>query len=190
MSGLTKKTEKEEPKKKQQPENAAEPEKMVPEAENQPGPEAVKEILQAAELLKTQYEDLQQQYLRLQADFENFRRRTRQERDGLLLQGTTDMIKVLLPVVDNFERALATVQEEDSYGAGIQMIYRQLRQVLQENGLQQIEALGKPFDPCFHEAIGSVEAEDGQKGLVVNEVQKGYLCQDKLLRPSIVQVGI
>lgn len=152
--------------------------------------EAVKQVLQANEDLLKQQEELQQQHLRLQADFENFRRRSRQERESLLNQGAADSIKSLLPVIDNFERALTTAQEGDSYAAGVQMIYRQLMQILQDAGLKQIEALETPFDPQIHEAIGNVEVTEDKKGLVVTEVQKGYLFKDKLLRPSIVQVGV
>ena len=145
------------------------------------------------EALKKAAEEHYQRYLRTQADFDNFRRRTRQEKEEFAKSASQSLIERLLPIVDNFERAIAASRENSDFEAlakGVDMIARQLVQVLEAEGLKAIEAVGQPFDPEQHQAVMTVEAEDGQEsGIVVEELQKGYKLKDKVIRPSMVKVS-
>lgn len=127
---------------------------------------------------------------RLQADFDNFRRRTRQEKEDLSSIVAQNIILELLPVLDNFERALSTASAQDAGGvlSGIEMIYRQFSRALEKNGLTAIEAVGSPFNPEQHEAVMRVEDSEKEDGTVVEELQKGYVVRGKVIRPSMVKV--
>ncbi len=127
---------------------------------------------------------------RLQADFDNFRRRTRQEKEELSGLVVQNLIKELLPLLDNFERAIAADNTQDltALRSGVEMIYRQFATVLEKNGLESIPAVGLPFDPQFHEAIMRVEDESKPEGIIVEELQKGYQVRGKVVRPSMVKV--
>ncbi len=148
---------------------------------------------------KSKYEEVQskadenyQKFLRAQADLDNFRRRTRTEREEAAKYASLGLIDQLLPVVDNFERALAssqTNQDFDSLAKGIDMVFRQMSQTLEQQGLKSIEVVGKPFNPEFHQAIMQVESDEFEEGMVVEEVQKGYFLKDKVLRPAMVKVS-
>jgi molecular chaperone GrpE len=126
---------------------------------------------------------------RAEADFQNYKRRTEQEREELRRFGNVSVIINLLPVLDDFERAFASL---DSHLAGLSwfdgmlLIYRKLRQLLENAGVKQIETEGQAFDPRFHEAVAHVEGEEGK---VVSEVQRGYMLHDRVLRPAMVVVG-
>ena len=145
-------------------------------------------LLEEARRLAQEKENLFQQHLRLQADFDNFRKRSRQEREDMVKLAATALMQDLLPVLDNFERALNALAES-SEREGVRLIYRQFMEVLLGAGLSSIEAMGADFDPQLHDAILQTEAGPEQKGKVIGEAQKGYLLHGKLLRPSRVQVG-
>jgi molecular chaperone GrpE len=137
-------------------------------------------------------DDNYQKYLRVQADFDNFRRRSRQEKEEFAKYASSKLIEELLPVVDNFERALITGKDTTDAEAilkGVDMIFRMLAHVLEQEGLQTIEAVGQPFNPEFHQAIMTVESAEHEEGIVVEEIQKGYNLKDKVLRPSMVKVS-
>lgn len=127
---------------------------------------------------------------RLQADFDNFRRRTRQEKEDLSSIVAQGLILELLPVLDNFERALSTASTQDAGGvlSGIEMIYRQFARALEKNGLTAIEAVGSAFNPEQHEAVMRIEDSEKEDGTVVEELQKGYVVRGKVIRPSMVKV--
>ena len=128
-------------------------------------------------------------YLRLQADFENFRRRTRQEKEELGNLVTQNLLKDLLPFLDNFERALAAGgNDEGGLRAGVEMMYKQLVEALKKEGLEYIETKDKPFDPNFHQAVMRVEDSEKEDGTIVAELQKGYMVKGRVIRPSMVQV--
>lgn len=143
--------------------------------------------------LRAEVEEHQQRLLRVQADYDNFRRRTQKEKEELGKYASAKLITELLPVVDNFERALAaSVQEQaepSSFSKGVEMIFRQLEGVLKAEGLTPLEAVGQPFNPDFHQAIMTVETDEYEEGIVVEELQKGYLLKDKVLRPAMVKVS-
>jgi molecular chaperone GrpE len=135
-------------------------------------------------------EEHSDRYKRLQADFENLRRRTRQEKEDLSIVVAQNFILDLLPVVDNFERALgsAATQDASKMLLGVEMIHRQFVQVLEKSGLTKVEAVGQIFDPQKHEAVMRVEDETQVDGTVIEELQKGYAVKGKVIRPSMVKV--
>lgn len=141
--------------------------------------------------LQRQAEENHNRYLRAQADFDNFRRRTLKEKEELAQYASLKLVEQLLPVLDNFQRALQTGEGADlgSYAKGVEMIYRQLSQVLEEEGLKQMEPVGQPFDPELHQAIMQVESEEYEEGIVVEVVQPGYRLKDKVIRPAMVKVS-
>ena len=146
-----------------------------------------------ADALREKYEaelaEKENRYLRLQADFENFRRRTRQEKEELGNLVTQNLLKDLLPFLDNFERALASENSDaESLRAGVEMMYKQLVEALKKEGLEYIETKGKPFDPNFHQAVMRVEDAEKEDGAIVAELQKGYMAKGRVIRPSMVQV--
>lgn len=140
---------------------------------------------------RQELEEMWQRYLRLAADFENFRRRSQQEIEAIRQRGTEDLLRELLPVLDNFERALASARAlfPENVVTGIEMIHRQLWSVLSQAGLQPLEAREQPFDPVYHEAFEQVETDEWPDGTVICEVQKGYLLRGKVLRPALVKVA-
>ncbi|WHY18299.1 nucleotide exchange factor GrpE [Paenibacillus sp. G2S3] len=142
-------------------------------------------------------QDLADEYqgraLRAQADFDNFRRRTQKEKEELAQYATSKLVTELLPVLDNFERALVTTPsspESEAFVKGVNMIFRQLDGVLKSEGLTAMETVGQPFNPEYHQAIMQVESEEYEEGIVTEEVQKGYLLKDKVLRPAMVKVSM
>ena len=144
------------------------------------------------EQAKEQADEHYQRYLRTQADFDNFRRRTMKEKEDLAKYASAKVITELLPVLDNFERALSTGQEAsetESFVKGVNMIFRQIQQVMEQEGVQPMNAVGEPFNPEFHQAIMQVESDEYEEGFVVEEVQKGYMLKDKVLRPAMVKVS-
>jgi molecular chaperone GrpE len=158
---------------------------------NAAGPDAALDLNEQFEAKQQELEEALQRYLRLAADFDNYRRRTRQEMEDVRKNAAEHLIGELLPVLDNFERALATARPlfPENVATGIDMIYRQLWHVLAQSGVQPVEAVGKPFDPAFHEAFEQVETDDAPEGTVIEEVQKGYLLHGKVLRPVLVKVA-
>ena len=144
-----------------------------------------------AETAETVRTELMERILRLQADFDNYRRRTRQEQAELGAFVTQNFIRELLPVLDNFERALASRPAEDAsgFGAGVEMIFRQFYGVLEKQGVTVVETVGSMFDPARHEAIMRDEESDRPDGTVVAELQKGYAVAGKVLRPALVKVA-
>lgn len=134
---------------------------------------------------------LAQQLLRLKADFENYRRRMQRQLEGIRLAANEELIKDLLPVLDNFERAMQAKREEqaeDPFFQGMEMVFRGLQEALANHGLQPIEAVGQPFDPNLHEAV-AMEGTGGEELSVLAQVQTGYLLHDKVLRHTKVLVG-
>ncbi|MFD0672107.1 nucleotide exchange factor GrpE [Cohnella sp. GCM10027633] len=137
-------------------------------------------------------EDNQNRYLRAQADFDNFRRRTAKEKEELAQYATAKLVGQLLPVLDNFERALAANGEGaqgDSFAKGVDMIHRQLFQALEAEGLKPMAPVGQPFDPEHHQAIMQVESDEYEEGTVVEVIQSGYWLKDKVIRPAMVKVS-
>lgn len=145
------------------------------------------------EAFKQKIEELEDRVKRQMAEFENFRKRTEKEKSAMYEVGAKSVIEKILPVVDNFERGLATIPEEErgsAFADGMNMIYKQLLGELDKLGVKPIEAVGKEFDPDFHNAVMQVESEEYESGVVAQELQKGYTYHDTVVRHSMVAVTI
>ena len=137
-----------------------------------------------------QIEQLNDKVMRQMAEFENFRRRTEIEKSQMFATGAKSIVEKILPVVDNFERGLATVEEGgDPFADGMLMMYKQLLTTLDEVGVKPIEAVGQEFNPDFHNAVMHVEDEEVGENIVVEEFQKGYMYNDTVVRHSMVKVA-
>lgn len=136
-----------------------------------------------------QIEDLTDKLKRSMAEFDNFRKRTEKEKSSMYIIGAKEIIEKILPVVDNFERGLAQAVDGDPFADGMKMIYKQLMTTLNDLGVQPIEAVGKEFDPNFHNAVMHVEDESVGENIVVDELQKGYTYKDFVIRYSMVRVA-
>lgn len=159
------------------------------------GEENIQQV-SAEELLQQKIEDLQaavqekdERVKRLQADFENFRRRTRQEKEELSAVVTQTLLTDMLPLLDNFERAMAVeAKDMESFQTGVEMIYKQLKAALEKNGLETIDTTDTKFDPNFHQAVMRVQNPEKEDDSIAAELQKGYMVKGRVIRPSMVQV--
>lgn len=141
------------------------------------------------EKLTAEVKEKSDKALRLQADFENFRRRTSKEKDELAAVVTQGVMKDMLPLLDNFERAMAAeTTDMEAFQKGVEMIFTQFQEVLKKNGLEHIETEGKKFDPNFHQAVMRVQNDKLEDDDIAQELQKGYMVKGRVIRPSMVQV--
>ncbi len=141
--------------------------------------------------LKEKIEELEDRVKRQMAEFENFRKRTEKEKTMMFETGAKSVIEKILPVVDNFERGLATIPEEEKGGAfaqGMEMIYKQLLTELENMEVKPIPAVGEEFNPDFHNAVMQVESEEYESGVIAQELQKGYTYRGSVVRHSMVAV--
>lgn len=140
--------------------------------------------------LKTERDNLLDRLARMQAEFENARKRSSREQQEFRDYALADSVKALLPILDSFERALKTGRNENSeFRSGVELIYKQLEGALAKLGLQPVPTQGEPFDPRFHEAIEMVDTTDAPDHQVLEELQRGYKLKDRLLRPAMVRVA-
>ncbi len=174
---------------KQIDEAAAEEAETAEEAVEETAAEEAHEPTEAELALAAKVTETEERLKRLQADFENFRRRTRQEKDELANMVTQDIIKDLLPMIDNFERAIAAeATDTASFQQGIEMIYKQLMEILAGKGMEVINTADAKFDPNFHQAVMRVQNPELEDDTIAMELQKGYMVKGKVVRPSMVQV--
>jgi len=139
---------------------------------------------------KARADDFYNRLARVQADYENFRRRTRQEKEEFYKYASEQLIVALLPVLDNFGRALAAESQSiENFKPGVEMIYRQLQDVLQTEGLAPVPAVGEQFDPAKHEAVMQEESGEYPDNAIIEEFQRGYYLKDKVIRPAMVKVA-
>ncbi|MFP4977241.1 nucleotide exchange factor GrpE [Paenibacillus sp. CN-4] len=174
-------------------ETAAEQAEGASETETADSAETAGETSAEVQRLQQLADEHQQRLLRVQADYDNFRRRTVKEKEELAQYATSKLVTELLPVLDNFERALSTTPagaESEAFAKGVNMIFRQLEGALKAEGLTAMETVGQPFNPEYHQAIMQVESEEYEEGIVTEEVQKGYLLKNKVLRPAMVKVSM
>ncbi|MCO4095607.1 nucleotide exchange factor GrpE [Macrococcoides canis] len=142
--------------------------------------------------LEAKLEQSEEKYLRLYAEFENYKKRTRQELDTERTYRAQSVLRDILPAIDNIERALAQQGESDEFKSlhkGVEMVYESLLHSLKENGLEVIEALDAPFDPNLHQAVMQDSDSSKDSGIVLEELQKGYKLKERVLRPSMVKVN-
>lgn len=134
--------------------------------------------------------ELTDRLLRLRADFDNFRRRQERERSDFIQFAALDVVRELLPVLDDFERALKVESADKEYVKGIELIYQRFFDTLKKMGLEPIETTGKTFDPNVHQALDRLETQDAEDHAILHEYQRGYNFKGKLLRPSMVRVAV
>lgn len=145
----------------------------------------------ALEAAVREKDELFDRWLRLQAEFDNFRKRTRKEMEESRSKGAEDLVVKLLPVIDNLERAIASAENEPSIGLaeGVRMIHKQFLTVLEGVGVTPIQAIGNPFDPNLHEAVAYETSDEYPEGTVMEELLRGYILGEKVLRASMVKVS-
>jgi molecular chaperone GrpE len=154
-------------------------------------PEAGTAAAVDVEALKRERDDYYDRFLRKSAEFENYRKRVERERREQADHTVTDLLVDLLNVVDDFERALAVGADEESegYRKGVELIYNKLQDLLRRRGVKPIEALGADFDPNVHQAVAQEPSDDHREGEVTEEMRRGYMLGDRLLRPAMVKVA-
>jgi len=185
---------KEETTGKEEPAEDAVTEEEAEEEEDSEG-EVECEVVEVDELTAalTEAEEHKERWLRLAAEFENYKKRTAREFDALVQSASENVIRDLLPILDSVDRALAHGEsgesESEDFQDGVKMIMEQLPRVLKGRKLVEIESLGKPFDPHFHEALMQIESEEHPSGIIADVVEKGYSLGEKVLRPSKVVVS-
>lgn len=142
------------------------------------------------EALRQENEDLRNRYLRTLADFDNLRKRTEREKADFFRYATASVLKDLLPILDNFDRAMEHSVADDEFHKGVELIYKQLYDVLSKHGLRPIDEVGVHFDPNIHEAVVREEDATVPSHTVTMILQKGYFLHDRLLRPALVKVAV
>ncbi|MEE0741627.1 MAG: nucleotide exchange factor GrpE [Emergencia sp.] len=193
MRKVGKKVNNEELKEEQKTEQTADAEEPKTEAE-EPAEEncetGEQEASQAPkEETGEEEEGLNTKYLRLMADFQNYKRRVEKEKSDIYAYANEKIVSELLDVIDNFERALLHEAADESFAEGMKMIFKQLTGVLEKAGLEEINALGEDFDPNFHNAVMTEDNADYDSGKVTEVMQKGYMLNKKVIRPSMVKVN-
>lgn len=151
--------------------------------------EEIKEKNKKIEEMDAEIEDLLSRLQRLQADFVNYRKRSKREKSEMTTKGKVDLCSSLLAVLDNFERALKAEENENDFYKGVEMIYKQLLKSFSDQGIEEIAAEGKEFDPEYHEAIMTVESSEFEAGIVTDVIQKGFILDDRVIRPAMVKVA-
>ena len=167
-------------------------EDIITEEENSQEIEQSQENTQEDNNLQEKFDTLNQQYLRLAADFDNYRKRQEQERENLIKYGTENALKGMLEVLDNFERgqkALEKVEDCQKVKESFDLVHKQVFDTLSKLGLEEIKAIGEEFDPNFHEAVMQTPTSEHPENSIINELQKGYKYGDKVLRPTLVNVA-
>ncbi len=167
-------------------ETAAQTPETAASGEDQPAQEAESSALQAARTALAEKED---QYLRLAAEYDNYRKRTAKEKESAWTQAKADTVAAFLPVYDNLERALKQETSDEAYAKGVEMTMKGLQDVLTKLGVEVIPALGETFDPNCHNAVMHVEDESAGENTVVEVFQQGFTCGDKVIRFAMVKVA-
>lgn len=147
------------------------------------------ELTQKIENMQNEIEEKEDRLKRLLAEFENFKKRSSKERDGLYNSLISDIFTTLLPVLDNLQKAVETTTTDDNYKKGVELVLKQYKDVLEINGVKEIQSVGSTFDPEFHEAVSSVEDENLGIQEIKEEFRKGYMIGNKVIRHSLVVVA-
>lgn len=148
-----------------------------------------KELNEQISKLKDELADVKDRHTRLIAEFDNLKKRSAKEREGLYNSIIGDIISSLLPVIDNLEKATEAATKDEEYKKGIELVLKQFKDVLTANGVKEIEAVGQPFDPELHEAVSMVQDENLGEKIVAQEYRKGYMIGNKVIRHSMVVVA-
>lgn len=148
-----------------------------------------KELNEKLSKVKDELEDLKDRHTRLIAEFDNLKKRSAKEREGLYNSIISDIIISFLPVIDNLEKALEAETKDEEYKKGIELVLKQFKDVLESNGVKEIEAIGKPFDPSLHDAVSMIQDENLGEKIVAEEYRKGYMIGNRVIRHSMVVVA-
>ena len=172
-------------------ENENQTEEIKEEVTNEEVTNELKENEEKSELQKKQIEldELDDRYKRVFAEFENYKKRTQKERDGLYNSVLGDIIVNMLPILDNLQMAAAAECKDEGYKQGVELVEKQFKEFLSKNNVEEIPAIGEMFDPSVHEAVGSAQDDTKQNGEIVQEYRKGYKLGSKILRHSMVIVN-
>ncbi|PLX23569.1 MAG: nucleotide exchange factor GrpE [Ignavibacteria bacterium] len=173
-------------------EDAAQDEATAPDGGQSESGQPQTDAAPERQTLQDESTQLKDQLLRKIAEFENFKRRTRDEKDALMKYGAEPVLRDLLPVLDDFERSLASGKEHpdfDSFYKGVEIIYAKLLKTLEQRGLRPMDAVGKPFDVDYHDALLQIPNADVEPGTVLDQAEKGYLLHDKVIRHAKVTVS-
>lgn len=138
---------------------------------------------------KQDYDDLDDRYKRILAEFENFKKRSSKEREGMYNSVLSDVVEVILPILDNLENAVKVETEDANYKQGVELVLKQFKDVLKSKGVEEIEAIGTTFDPELHEAVGSIQDDNLGEKEIAQEYRKGYKIGSKVIRHSMVVVA-
>ena len=138
---------------------------------------------------KQDYDDLDDRYKRILAEFENFKKRSSKEREGMYNSVLSDVVEVILPVLDNLENAAKVETEDENYKQGVELVLKQFKDVLKSKGIEEIETVGNTFDPELHEAVGSIQDDNLGEKEIAQEYRKGYKIGSKVIRHSMVVVA-
>ncbi len=169
------------------------PEQNLPEVSPEEISSAESSLAQAVaerDQLAAEKAELQNLLLRTRAEFDNARRRQERERSEFLQFASMDLVKEILPILDDFERALKAETADQHYAKGVELIYQRLFETLKRLGLEPIETAGKQFDPKLHQAVERVETEEAEDQAILGEFQRGYNFKGRLLRPAMVKVAV
>ena len=148
-----------------------------------------KELNEKLSKVKDELENLKDRHTRLIAEFDNLKKRSAKEREGLYNSIISDIIISFLPVIDNLEKALEAETKDEEYKKGIELVLKQFKDVLESNGVKEIEAIGKPFDPSLHDAVSMIQDENLGEKIVAEEYRKGYMIGNRVIRHSMVVVA-
>lgn len=160
------------------------------ENENLEEKQEVEETVKGKDMVaKQDYEELEDRYKRILAEFENFKKRSSKEREGLYNSILSDVVEVILPVVDNLENAVKVETGDEEYKKGIELVLKQLKDVLASKGVEEIKTVGETFDPELHEAVSSIQDENLGEKEIAEEYRKGYKIGNRVIRHSMVVVA-
>ena len=148
-----------------------------------------KELNEKLSKVKDELEDIKDRHTRLIAEFDNLKKRSAKDREGLYNSIMSDVISSFLPVIDNLEKAAEAESKDEEYKKGIELVLKQFKDVLSANGVKEIEAVGQPFDPELHEAVSMIQDENLGEKIVASEYRKGYKIGNKVIRHSMVVVA-
>jgi molecular chaperone GrpE len=161
-----------------------------PEAVEDPQPDLMDQLRIERDGLKAERDEVKELLLRRQAEFDNFRKRTEKERSEYVQYAGMEVVREILPILDDFDRARKVEGGSPEYTKGVDLIYTHMCETLKKLGLEPIETAGKSFDPHLHQAVERVETKDSPDGTILGEFQRGYNFKGKLLRPSMVKVAV
>ena len=164
-------------------------EETAEETSEEQAEEKPSEKADETEKLRKELGELNDKYLRVVAEYQNFRRRTEKEKQDIYAFGNEKIVSDMLNVIDNFERALVTETADEGFKEGMRLIFKQFQDLLAKNGVKEIEALGQEFDPNFHNAVMTEDSTEYDSGCVTQVLQKGYTLNDRVVRPSMVKVA-